>query len=68
MHLHLGPNHLSFSSLNFTLEVLDFNGLGRKFQTRGVKDLNVLSPKGTLFCIGIFKSYFFATEFSVFSK
>ena len=61
------PNHLSISSLNFAKEVSVFNCLGREFQTRGAKDLKLLSPpKVTLFRVGIFKSYFFETEFSLF--
>ena len=64
----MGPNHLSISSLNFTKEVSVFNCFGREFQTRGAKDLKLLSPKVTLFRIGIFNSYFFETEFSFFSK
>ena len=39
-----------------------------EFQTCGAKGLKLLSPKVTLFCIGIFKSYFFQTEFLSFSK
>ena len=49
-------------------EVSVFNCFGSEFQTRGAKDLQLLSPKVTLFRIGIFKSYFFETEFSFFSK
>ena len=49
-------------------EVSVFNCFGSEFQTRGAKDLQLLSPKVTLFRIGIFKSYFFETEFSFFFK
>ena len=68
LHLRLRGNHLSISSSNFTLEVSVFNCFGREFQTRSAKDLKLLSPKVTLFRIGIFKMYFFEIEFSFFSK
>ena len=54
LRLHLGPNHLLICSLNFTKEVSVFNCFGREFQTRGAKNLKMLSLKVTPFRVVFF--------------